>query len=148
MRMDAKYLNYVPQGDIYLFNTGKAQKAWLCYGCHYVPELNAHRFVLWAPNAKAVTLVGDFNGWDEGGSEVQLQQVCAHNWYVAEVLLSGGTKLRADNGWGVNWGASVNIGDQSHAVCVMNGDNMNVPEGKYSVYFNVITGKVIFRTVE
>lgn len=96
----------------------------------------------------SISLIGDFNGWDEGGSEVQLQQVCAHNWYVAEVLLSGGTKLRADNGWGVNWGASVNIGDQSHAVCVMNGDNMNVPEGKYSVYFNDITGKVIFRTVE
>lgn len=96
----------------------------------------------------SISLIGDFNGWDEQGSEVQLQQVNAHNWYVAEVALSGGTKLRADNAWGVNWGASVNIGEQTHAVCVMNGDNINVAEGTYSVFFNDITGKVIFRTVE
>lgn len=96
----------------------------------------------------SISLIGDFNGWDENGSEVQLQQINAHNWYVAEVSLSGGTKLRANNSWSTNWGAAVNIGDQSHAVCVMNGDNMNVPEGKYSVFFNDITGTVIFRAVE
>ena len=28
MCMDAKYLDFIPKGDIYLFNTGKAQKAW------------------------------------------------------------------------------------------------------------------------
>lgn len=50
--------------DIYLFNTGAAQRAYLAYGCHYIPELGMHRFVLWAPNAEAVSLVGDFNGWD------------------------------------------------------------------------------------
>ncbi len=69
--MDAKYLDYIPAGDIYLFNTGKAQKAWLCYGCRYVPEVNAHRFILWAPNAKAVSLVGDFNGWDRGATPME-----------------------------------------------------------------------------
>lgn len=96
----------------------------------------------------SISLIGAFNGWDEGGSEVQLQQVNAHNWYVAEVALSGETKLRADNSWGVNWGADVNIGEQSHAVCVTDGVNIVVPEGVYSVYFNDITGKVIFRAVE
>ena len=29
MRMDAKYLDFIPTGDIYLFNIGAAQKAWL-----------------------------------------------------------------------------------------------------------------------
>ena len=37
--MDAKYLSYIPRDDIYLFNTGNATKAWLCYGCTYIPEL-------------------------------------------------------------------------------------------------------------
>lgn len=96
----------------------------------------------------SISLIGDFNSWDESGSEVQLQQINAHNWYVDKVSLSGGTKLRANNKWDVNWGAAVNIGDQPHAVCVINGDNMNVPEGEYSVFFNDITGTVIFRTVE
>lgn len=70
--MDAKYLDYIPQGDIYLFNIGAAQKAWLCYGCHFVPELNAHRFIVWAPNAKAVSLVGDFNGWNSEATPMEL----------------------------------------------------------------------------
>lgn len=69
--MDAKYMDYIPQGDIYLFNIGAAQKAWLCYGCHFVPELKAHRFIVWAPNAKAVSLVGDFNGWNSEATPME-----------------------------------------------------------------------------
>lgn len=72
--MDAKYLDFIPQGDIYLFNTGKAQKAWLCFGCHYVPELGAHRFIVWAPNAQKVSLVGDFNGWDREATPMELME--------------------------------------------------------------------------
>jgi len=56
---------YVPRDDIFLFNTGCAEKAWLLMGCHYIDEIKMHRFIVWAPNAKAVSLVGDFNGWDE-----------------------------------------------------------------------------------
>jgi 1,4-alpha-glucan branching enzyme len=55
---------YIPQDDVYLFNTGSARKAWLLYGCHYLPEEETHMFVLWAPNARSVSLVGDFNYWD------------------------------------------------------------------------------------
>ena len=62
--MDDKYLPYIPRDDIYLFNTGNATKAWLCYGCVYIPELSAHRFIVWAPNARRVSLVGEFNGWN------------------------------------------------------------------------------------
>ena len=51
--------------DLYLFNTGEAQRAYLLFGCHYIEGLNMHRFCVWAPNAKAVSLVGDFNGWDK-----------------------------------------------------------------------------------
>ena len=55
--MDSKLMQYIPQDDIYLFNTGNAQKAWLCFGCHYIPELGLHRFILWAPNAQAVSII-------------------------------------------------------------------------------------------
>lgn len=55
---------YLPRDDIYLFNTGSAKKAWLLFGCTYIDELNLHRFVVWAPNAMSVSLVGDFNSWN------------------------------------------------------------------------------------
>ena len=62
--MDKKLLKHIPKDDIYLFNTGAACKAWLCFGCRYIPALKMHRFIVWAPNAERVTLMGDFNGWD------------------------------------------------------------------------------------
>ncbi len=62
--MDKRHLACIPRDDIYLFNTGHARKAWLCFGCRQIPELNEYRFLVWAPNAQQVSLVGDFNGWD------------------------------------------------------------------------------------
>ena len=61
--MEERFLKHIPRDDIYLFNTGEARKAWLCFGCVFIPELQMHRFLVWAPNAKSVTLVGDFNDW-------------------------------------------------------------------------------------
>lgn len=54
----------ISKDDLYLFQTGKAQKAYLMFGCHYLKEVDAHEFVVWAPNAKSVSLVGDFNQWN------------------------------------------------------------------------------------
>ena len=53
-----------PEADLYLFNTGEAQQAYREFGCHYIPEADAWRFLAWAPNAKAMSVVGDFNRWD------------------------------------------------------------------------------------
>jgi len=57
-------LGYPSIDDIYLFNTGEAQRADLTFGCRYIPERKEHRFCVWAPNAKSVSVVGDFNEWD------------------------------------------------------------------------------------
>ena len=70
--MDEKYLPYIPKTDIYLFNTGNARKAWLSYGCVYIPELCCHRLLVYAPNAVSVSVVGDFNGWDAGANVMEI----------------------------------------------------------------------------
>jgi len=64
--MDNKTLlnKYISKDDIYLFNIGEAQNAWILFGCHYIPEEKLHRFVLWAPNAAEISIVGNFNNWD------------------------------------------------------------------------------------
>lgn len=58
------FAKYISEDAIYLFNTGEAQQAYATFGCHYIAELDAHRFLVWAPNARAVSVVGDFNGWN------------------------------------------------------------------------------------
>lgn len=35
----------ISKEDLYLFQTGKAQKAYLMFGCHYLKEADAHEFV-------------------------------------------------------------------------------------------------------
>ena len=72
--MDQRELTekYVPNDDIYLFNTGGARMAYLTFGCRYIPGCDMHRFVVWAPNAREVSVVGDFNGWDREANSMKL----------------------------------------------------------------------------
>ena len=60
---------WLPEADLYLFDRGEAQRAYLTFGCHPgepTPEGEpTHHFAVWAPNAKSVHVVGDFNEWDE-----------------------------------------------------------------------------------
>ncbi len=68
MRDFSKHIN---TDEIYLFNTGEAQQAYSTFGCHFIEELKAHRFMVWAPNAQSVSVVGDFNGWDASKNRME-----------------------------------------------------------------------------
>lgn len=50
---------------LYIFNEGTNFQSYNMLGCHYVKvgEESGFRFAVWAPNAKSVSLVGDFNDW-------------------------------------------------------------------------------------
>ncbi len=49
---------------LYVFHQGKNYKAQDFLGAHRVNE-NTFVFRVWAPNAKSIFLLGDFNGWNE-----------------------------------------------------------------------------------
>ncbi len=62
---------YTDNAAIERFVSGESRDAYKCFGCHYIPQMNAHRFTVWAPRAEKVSLVGDFNGWDTTACPMQ-----------------------------------------------------------------------------
>lgn len=64
MRYDQTLLT---QQDIYLFNEGTHYRLHDKLGAHILrtPAGDGTLFAVWAPNAEAVSVMGDFNGWDK-----------------------------------------------------------------------------------
>ena len=52
--------------DLYLFNQGTHYRLYEKLGAHCLDDGVA--FAVWAPNAKAVSVIGDWNDWHAGGS--------------------------------------------------------------------------------
>ncbi|MCU1361093.1 MAG: glgB1, partial [Ilumatobacteraceae bacterium] len=50
-------------GDLYLYNEGTHRRVFDFLGAHVVD--GGIRFAVWAPNARAVRVVGSFDGWTE-----------------------------------------------------------------------------------
>jgi 1,4-alpha-glucan branching enzyme len=52
--------------DIYLFNAGDHHRIYEKLGAHYavVNGIGGVQFAVWAPSARSVSVIGEFNGWD------------------------------------------------------------------------------------
>jgi 1,4-alpha-glucan branching enzyme len=52
--------------DLHLFNEGRHFELAFCLGAQamVIDDVRGVRFAVWAPNARAVSVVGDFNSWD------------------------------------------------------------------------------------
>ena len=61
-----------PLGDevaLYLFHQGNNMKAYEYMGAHKVEgEKDLFSFRVWAPKAERISVIGDFNGWDENAA--------------------------------------------------------------------------------
>lgn len=55
---------------LYLFHAGKNYKAYEFFGVHKINS-KSYVFRVWAPHAKAVSVVGDFNNWDENENKCE-----------------------------------------------------------------------------
>lgn len=83
---------YIHDSDLYLFGRGDAQRAYFTFGCHKLPDLgpDAYLFVVWAPNAQHVSLVGAFNDWNNEANP--MEQVRQGIWAcIVEGLHDGDT---------------------------------------------------------
>ena len=54
--------------DLYLFKKGELYKSYETMGSHItaINGVNGVRFIVWAPNARSVSVVGNFNHWTRG----------------------------------------------------------------------------------
>jgi len=54
--------------DLHLFNEGTHSHLFEKLGAHPVHDPEGTYFAVWAPNADSVSVIGDFNGWDNGAN--------------------------------------------------------------------------------
>ena len=68
----AKKDSWFTDYDIYLFAEGTHYHSYEKLGAHFAQQNGQHgvHFSVWAPNAKRVSVVGDFNNWDELASSM------------------------------------------------------------------------------
>src|SRR6202790_1863987 len=72
-----RFLPTLGEIDLHLFSEGRHERLWEILGAHprtfTTPDgdVGGVSFAVWAPNAKGVSLIGEFNYWD--GNEAQLR---------------------------------------------------------------------------
>ena len=64
---------YFSDQELYLFHEGSLQRSYRLLGAHVAADGGGVRFAVWAPNAQAVRVIGDFNNWD--GSRHTLEKI-------------------------------------------------------------------------
>jgi 1,4-alpha-glucan branching enzyme len=69
--------------DVYLFREGSHTRLYDKLGCHFAtePGRDGAHFAVWAPNARAVSVVGDFNGWDAGALALEPRADSSGIWH-------------------------------------------------------------------
>ena len=65
-----RYLPMIGDLDLHLIGEGRHEQLWQALGAHFIEqkdslgETSGVSFKVWAPNAQAVRVIGDFNSWD------------------------------------------------------------------------------------
>ena len=63
----------ISDDDVWLFEAGTHTRAWEILGAHPVTidGVDGTRFGVWAPNARHVSIIGDFNGWNRDANRME-----------------------------------------------------------------------------
>jgi 1,4-alpha-glucan branching enzyme len=61
--------------DLYLLGEGRHERLWEQLGAHPLEGDAGASFAVWAPNARAVSVVGDWNYWSEAADPLEPQAV-------------------------------------------------------------------------
>jgi len=97
--------------EIYLFHQGTYYHAYNLLGCH--PEGKGAWFRAWAPNARAISVVGDFNSWNANSNvmvkipnsdiwEVFVDEVKQYDNYKYQITTSTGENILKSDPYAVH----------------------------------------------
>src|SRR5688572_16746064 len=78
--------------DVYLFREGSHSRLYEKLGCHFLTDndRDGAQFAVWAPNARAVSVVGDFNGWDSNALPLSARSDSSGIWQGHAPMLKQG----------------------------------------------------------
>lgn len=64
-----RFVSSFGEVDLYLWGEGRHEQIWQALGAHHRPheDVDGTAFSVWAPHARAVRVVGDFNSWSGAG---------------------------------------------------------------------------------
>ena len=90
----AEHRSPLSEHDVYLFREGTHTRLHGKLGCRLSAD-GAH-FAVWAPNARAVAVIGDFNGWDASAHALRPRWDSSGIWegFVAGVAHGAAYKFR------------------------------------------------------
>ena len=59
-----RHLPTLGEMDLHLIGEGRHEQLWQVLGAHVSEKAGGTAFAVWAPNARGVRVIGDFNHWD------------------------------------------------------------------------------------
>lgn len=82
--------------DIYLFREGKHTRLYEKFGSHVVTHngVSGTYFAVWAPSARYVSVIGDFNGWDRGSTTMNVRWDSSGIWEIFVPGVATGTTYK------------------------------------------------------
>ncbi len=98
-----KLTPFVTEMDQYLFGSGTHYDIYKKLGAHLTKKdgIKGVYFAVWAPNAAAVSLVGDFNGWEEGANPMtRLEPLGIYETFVPKLGLEELYKYEITSSYG------------------------------------------------
>ena len=98
--MMARATRYINDDDFYLFQEGTHSRLPDVMGSHFIPDRGGTQFVVWAPHAKSISVMGTFNNWQAG--EMFMQRSPAGVWqcFVPGAFTGAHYKYRVENASG------------------------------------------------
>ncbi len=90
-----RYLPTLGEVDLHLIGEGRHERLWEVLGAHVrtYPTATGVSFAVWAPNARGIRVVGDFNGWD-GSSHPMRSLGSSGVWELFVPDLGAGTRYK------------------------------------------------------